>query len=180
MSDFTITAPVLETERLILRMWKESDLDAYARIFADEKVMRFLSGETLGLRKTWRHMAFLIGHWALRGFGHWAVEEKASGEFIGRIGYLHPPDYPGFELGWTIASPHWGKGYATEGARAAMDIAFSDWGYEHIISLIAPHNHASKRVAEKLGEVYEGKASVGDHKVEVFGISRETWAQNQA
>src|SRR5713226_8257785 len=91
----------LETERLLLRMWREDDFEAYAEICADPEVMRYLGGKPLSRLDAWRNMAMMVGHWHLRGYGHWVVEEKASGKFIGRIGFLNAEGWPGFELGWT-------------------------------------------------------------------------------
>jgi RimJ/RimL family protein N-acetyltransferase len=84
----------LETERLIMRMWREDDFEAYARICADPEVMRYLNKDSKPLTRleSWRHMAFLIGHWHLRGYGHWAVVEKSSGNLVGRIGFLYPEE----------------------------------------------------------------------------------------
>ena len=166
----------LETARLILRMWREDDFEAYARICADPDVMRYLSGGKPFMRlEAWRHMAFLIGHWHLRGYGHWAVEEKASGQLIGRLGFLNPEGWPGFEIGWTIARESWGKGYATEGARRALDYAFTEMGRDHVISLIHPENRASIKVAERLGETHEGETEVLGMPVLIYGISRGKW-----
>lgn len=165
----------LETDRLLLRPWRESDLDAYAAICADPEVMRYLGGKTFLRTETWRHIAFMIGHWCLRGYGHWAVEEKSSGRMIGRIGFLEPAGFPGFEIGWTLARETWGRGYATEGARAALEYAFTSLDKHHVISLILPENKASIRVAEKLGESLEGEAEVMGYSVLKYGISRERW-----
>ena len=168
----------LETERLRLRMWREeTDFDPYARVCADAEVMRFLSpqGKPLTRPEAWRQLAFLIGHWQLRGYGHWAVEEKASGRFVGRIGFLNPEGWPGFEIGWTLAREFWGKGYATEGARRALRYAFTEMGKEHVISLIHPENRNSIRVAERLGETLEGETEVVGIKVLIYGISRDKW-----
>ena len=97
-----------------------------------------------------------MGHWQMRGYGHWAVEEKASGRMIGRIGFLNPEGWPGFEIGWTLASHAWGKGYATEGGKRALAYAFKELDQRHVISLIHPDNKPSMRVAERLGEKLEG------------------------
>ena len=160
----------LETPRLLLRMWRESDVHAYAEMCADPDVMRYLTGETWNRMQTWRHIAFLIGHWNLRGYGHWAVEEKATGAFVGRIGFLNPIDYPGFELGWTLAKHHWGKGYATEGSRRALDYAFDELKQPHVISLINRENTKSVDVALRLGASYEEEAVVMGERVDVYGI----------
>jgi RimJ/RimL family protein N-acetyltransferase len=162
----------LETDRLILRMWRNEDFDAYAEMCADPEVMRYLGGKTFDRLEAWRHMALLVGHWQLRGYGHWAVEEKASGKFIGRIGFLYPEGWPAFEIGWTLARPYWGKGLATEGARRALEYGFNELHKDHIISLIHPDNKGSIRVAERLGEKHEGETQLMGHDVLIYGIDR--------
>jgi RimJ/RimL family protein N-acetyltransferase len=143
--------PQLETERLLLRQWRDSDLDAYAKLMADPTVMRFLGdGSTAGRNDAWRHMAMHAGAWALRGFSHWAVELRESGEFIGRLGPWFPEGWPGLEVGWVIAPRHQGRGYATEGARVALRVAQEHLD-AHVISLIRPGNEPSAAVARKLG-----------------------------
>ena len=92
-----------------------------------------------------------LGHWQIRGYGLWAAEEKQSGALIGRIGLYRPEGWPGLEVGWLVARERWGEGFATEGARAALDYAFTVLGEPRAISAIAPENAASIRVAEKLG-----------------------------
>ncbi len=164
-------APRLETERLVLRMFVEDDFDDYARICADEEVVRHLGdGKPLRGPDAWRQMAFIIGHWHLRGYGLWAVEEKSSGRLAGRIGFFNPMGWPGFELGWMLGREFWGRGYATEGARRALAYAFEEMGRTHVISLIRPDNRASIRVAERLGEQLEGRAELFGHEVLVYGI----------
>lgn len=162
----------LETDRLILRMWREDDFEPYATICADERVMRYLGGKTLTRAEAWRHMAFLIGHWHLLGYGHFAVEEKPTGNFVGRIGFLNPDGWPGFEIGWTLGRAFWGRGYATEGAGRALEYAFNELDQDHVISLIHPENHPSMRVAERLGEKREGTAEILGTQVFVYGIDR--------
>ena len=127
--------------------------------------------------EAWRHLAYLIGHWQLRGYGHWAVEERSSGKMIGRLGFFNPEGWPGFEIGWTLSRESWGKGYATEGARRALHHAFTEMGRDHVISLIHPENKASIRVAERLGEKVEGKTEIVGIGVLIYGISRERWEE---
>ena len=115
--------PTIDTERLTLRGWRESDLDAYAAMMADPEVMRFLGGAS-SRGDAWRGMATLIGHWALRGFGLWAVERKSDGALIGRVGIQYPEGWPSTEVAWTLARPYWGQGYATEAAQASLDYGF--------------------------------------------------------
>jgi RimJ/RimL family protein N-acetyltransferase len=104
-----MTEVTLETERLILRMWRDDDHEQYAKLCADPEVMRFLGGKTFSPMESWRHMAFMIGHWHLRGYGPWAIEEKSSGRLLGRIGFFNPAGWPGFELGWTLGREVLGK-----------------------------------------------------------------------
>lgn len=162
----------LETERLLLRQWRLDDFDTYEKMCADEEIMRYIGGKTFSRIEAWRHMAYLVGHWELLGYGHFAVEEKASGRFIGRIGFLNPGGWPGFEIGWTLAREAWGKGFAIEGARRALDFAFKELDKPHVISLIHPENKASIRVAERLGEKVEGKTEVLGIPVLIYGIDR--------
>jgi RimJ/RimL family protein N-acetyltransferase len=144
---------------------------------ADPEVMRYLGdGQTYTREQAWRHLAMLVGHWHLRGFGMWAVEERWSGAFVGRIGCHYPEGWPDFEIGWTLARPWWGRGFAREGAAAAIEHAFTALGREHIVSLIVPENVRSIRLAERLGEQREGEAEVAGHRVLVFGLTRERWS----
>jgi RimJ/RimL family protein N-acetyltransferase len=168
--------PQLETDRLILRAFEEKDLDAYAEMCADPEVMRYIGkGQTLSRFEAWRNMAMILGHWQLRGYGMWAVEEGKSSEMIGRIGCWQPEGWPGFEIGWTLRRNYWGCGYATEAARATMVYAFEQLQQSHVISLIRPENWASRRVAEKLGEKLEGTTEIFGMEAVIYGISREDW-----
>jgi RimJ/RimL family protein N-acetyltransferase len=164
----------LETDRLKLRMWRESDLGAYAHMCADPMVMQYLgSGAVFTRADAWRSIAFFMGHWEMRGYGHWAVEEKATGRMIGRIGFLKPEGWPAFEIGWTLAQHAWGKGFAIEGARTALQYAFTELDQPHVISLIHPENIRSIKVAERLGEKLEGKTRLLDQwDVLIYGIDR--------
>lgn len=164
--------PILDTERLRLRPFRESDFEPYAGMCADPEVMRYLTGVPLSRMDAWRHLAIIVGHWYLRGYGMWAVEEKETGSFVGRIGFYNPDGWPGFELGWTIVRSRWGRGYATEGARAALAHAFTAMDRDHVISVIHPENRASIRVAEHLGETLERRVEVIGKECLVYGIHR--------
>ena len=163
---------ILQTERLTLRMFRDEDLEAYAKITADPEVMRFLGGKAFDRFEAWRHIAIIIGHWHLRGYAQWAVEEKSSGNLLGRVGFFNPAEWPGFELGWTLGREYWGRGYASEAARRALQYGFEELDHSHIISLIHPDNTPSIRVAERLGEKVEGKTQLLGHEVLIYGIDR--------
>jgi len=167
---------VLETERLVLRPFREEDLDAYATMCADPEVMRYLLiGRTFSRAESWEHMATILGHWQLRGYGLWAVEHRQSGNLVGRIGFINPEGWPGFELAWTLARPYWGNGYATEGARAALTYGFEELNRTDIISLINPANGPSIRLAERIGESLQDSIEFRGKQVLVYGISRYEW-----
>ena len=166
----------LRTERLVLRMLREEDFGQYAAMVGDAEVARHLGdGRPLARADAWRQMAMILGHWQLRGYGMWAVEEAATGRLAGRIGFFNPEGWPGFELGWTLAPEFWGRGYATEGARRALEYGFTELGREHVISLIRPANLASVRVAERLGERLEGSVELLGAPALVYGITRGDW-----
>jgi RimJ/RimL family protein N-acetyltransferase len=165
----SIQVPVLTTPRLVLRGFEERDFDAYADMLADPEVARFLSdGKPLGRRDAWRHLAMVVGHWALRGFGLWAVEERESGALVGRIGLVEPAEWPGFELAYTLRRQSWGQGYAREAGKAALEYARIVLGRSKIISIIRPDNTASIRVATALGAERVGT-------VEFFGAPSDIY-----
>jgi RimJ/RimL family protein N-acetyltransferase len=161
--------PTLTTERLTLRGWREDDLDAYAAIAADPEVMRFMGGP-LDRADTWRQIAVFVGHWHLRGHGFWVVERE--GTMIGRIGLWRPHGWPGLEVGWLLAREAWGHGYATEAARASVEHAWRTTDVPRLISLIAPDNHASARVAQRLGMQAEGNWAIRDAPVVIHALAR--------
>ena len=152
--------PTLLTPRLMLRAFRQGDLDAYAAIVADPDVTRHLGdGRPLARADAWRQMAIFNGHWTLHGFGVWAVEHRESGELIGRIGCFHPEGWPAFEIGYVLSKQSWGGGYATEGADAALHFARTECHPDRIVSLIRPHNAGSIRVAERLGARLSGEVN---------------------
>jgi RimJ/RimL family protein N-acetyltransferase len=163
----------LETPRLRLRRFRGSDLDAYAAMSADPEVMKYIgTGVTLNRNEAWRSIAGMLGHWQLLGYGMWAVELRETGAFIGRAGFLDPPGWPGFEVGWLLGREHWGFGYASEAARAALDYAFGTLKRDCVISLIREGNERSVRVAEKIGERYAGDVELLGSKARVYEVRR--------
>lgn len=170
-----VVIPTLETERLRLRPLRRGDIDDYAALSADPEVMRHVGG-TWDRGRSWRHLAFLIGHWPLGGSGMWALEQKETGAFVGLVGFAEPEGWPGFELAGKLARRWWGYGYASEGARAALAHAFTVLQKNRVISLVRPDNHASIRLVERLGERLEGRTVVAGTDYLVYGIERERWS----
>lgn len=144
----------LETQRLLLRPWQAKDFEAYAAYYADEEMARYVGG-TCTREQAWRRMATLIGHWALCGYGYWAVEEKQTGRFVGSVGLWRSDGWPELELGYWLTRAMQGKGYATEAALEARRYAFDVLGVDTLVSYIHPENEPSKRLAERLGARYE-------------------------
>lgn len=163
---------ILETERLLLRPFRPADIDPYAEMCADSEVMEFLNatGSPISRADAWRQLAMYLGHWELRGFGTWAVEERGTGAFVGRVGLHFPEGWPDRELGWTIARKFWGRGYASEAARAAIAHAFGTLGWTHLVSLIHPNNHRSARLAERLGYHVHGAAEVVGLRLSMYRL----------
>lgn len=161
----------LETERLRLRMFEESDLDSLLAIYSNPEAARWVGG-VQNRAQCWRTLAAILGHWQLRGYGIWAVEDKASGEFVGRIGLQQPEGWPEIEVAWTVTPSRWGEGIAPEAARAALEFGWDELGLDHVISQIAPENKASLRVAAKIGETFERSGDLFGTPVEIWGIYR--------
>jgi RimJ/RimL family protein N-acetyltransferase len=145
---------MIETERLILRRWKGEDLPAFAAMNADVRVCEFLSS-TLTEEQSNAFAGRIVQHFADNGFGLWATEIKGGAAFIGFVGLsiprFHAPFTPCVEIGWRLAQAGWGKGYATEGARAALTHGFDVLKLKQIVSFTVPANLRSRAVMEKIG-----------------------------
>lgn len=144
----------LLTPRLRLRRWEERDLAPFAAMNADPRVMEHFPG-TLTRSESDTLVARIGGHFDRHGFGLWAVEVAADGAFAGFTGLAVPRFEAHFtpcvEIGWRLAPAHWGQGYATEAARAALTFGFDTVGLEEIVSFTVPANAPSRRVMERLG-----------------------------
>jgi RimJ/RimL family protein N-acetyltransferase len=170
-----VTEPTLETPRLLLRQFREDDLDAWARITSDPEVMRYVGGSPLSREEAWRSLGYLLGHWKIRGFGLWAAEEKKTGALVGRIGLYQPEGWPGLEVGWLVERARWGEGFASEGGAASLAHAFLALGAQRVISVVEPPNAASIRVAEKLGERFCERRQLQGKHVSIYAIARAEW-----
>ena len=148
--------PTLTTDRLRLRAFCAGDLDAYAAMRANPEVVRYFgTGRPSTAVEVWRMMATFLGQWALRGYGVWACEKIDGGAFIGAVGIFHPLDWPEPEIIYSLDQPFWRQGLATEAAGAARNWLFEHFPLARAASFIRPDNLASKRVAARLGAVYE-------------------------
>ncbi len=144
----------IRTERLHLRHWRDDDIEPFAAMNADARVMAHFP--SLQSREK---SAALVARWRARmgerGWGLWAAELRRTGEFIGFVGLEVPaatlPCSPCVEIGWRLAAAHWGQGYATEGAKAALGIGFETLGLDEIVSFTAVGNLRSRAVMERLG-----------------------------
>jgi RimJ/RimL family protein N-acetyltransferase len=170
----------IETEKLLLRRWLEEDLEPYARLCADPEVMRFIgNGSTLNREQSGEQVSRFVRHWDERGFGLWALEEKESGAFIGFAGLSYQEDWPEgehkTEVGWRLDRAFWGRGLATEAAKASVTYGLEALGLERIISIIQPGNTASRRVAEKAGLTPRGETRWRNSEVVWYAIDRRQW-----
>ena len=152
----------IHTERLTLRGWRADDFEAYAAFYDDEENARFVGGRR-DAEKAWRSLALLVGHWELRGFGYFAVEETATGAFVGAVGIWKSPGWPETELAYWLVRAQQGKGFALEACRRCLEHARETLRVPSLVSYVAPENRASIRVATKLGATLEGTIELCDH-----------------
>ena len=148
-----INIPTLSTERLVLRGFQDSDLEAEYEFYASKR-SKFVGGP-FSREQTFRVIAAFAGHWMLRGYGFWAVEEKATGQYLGRVGLWNPEGWPEPEIGWTLMGNAEGKSVGFEAASASRDYAYNTLGWTTAISMIDPDNVRSIRLAERLGAKFE-------------------------
>lgn len=147
------TIPVFESERLLLRAFTQSDFEPMAAFFADPISASY--GGPCQRDDAWRKFAVYSGHWALRGYGPWALEDKASGAYVGLAGLWFPEGWVEPEITWALVPGHHGKGYATEAAQRALQLAYEHFGWTTAVSVIATDNAASRAVAERMGAQLE-------------------------
>lgn len=149
--------PTILTARLQLRPWRDADLAPFAAMNADARVMEYLPS-VLDRAASDAAAQKLRAHFDEYGFGKWVVETRDGAEWVGVVGlaWIHfaAPFTPAVEVGWRLAHEHWGKGYATEAARAALDFGFRDVNLARMVSFTVPDNERSWRVMMRLGMTY--------------------------
>jgi len=178
MTLVTPAAPTLETDRLILRGWRPDDFEPHAALLADDETARFITakGRALTEAEAWSETVWLVGHWQMLGYGIFVVEERSTGAFVGRVGPLHPPWWPAFEIAWSLAPGARGRGYAAEAARAAIGWSFDTLPLERIVSIIDPRNIASRNVALRVGERRTGESFTPFRDpCDIWEICRDDW-----
>jgi len=178
-----MTAPVLLTERLLLRPLGPEDAEAWYAFHADLVTMRHLGG-VQSRSVAWRGLCAMAGAWSIRGFSMLAVTLRDTGEWIGRVGPWQPEDWPGTEIGWGLASQFAGRGFAREAATAAIDYAVDVLGWTDIIHTIAPDNAESIALAQRLGSTNRGRTTLPPPleslPVDDWGQSAADWRARRA
>ncbi len=159
----------LESSRLLLRQFKESDWRELHKYYSDVKATRFTFGRALTEGDTWRTMCGMIGHWQVRGYGPYAVEDKSSRNVLGTVGFWYPNDWPGPEIKWGLAREYWGNGFAKEAAALVLATGKEHLADYALISLIHPDNKPSIGVALAIGARLETSI---DYEGEPHGIYR--------
>ncbi|WP_374300126.1 GNAT family N-acetyltransferase [Ferrovibrio sp.] len=170
----------IETERLVLRRFAGADWETLARFYGDDTVMRhMLPGRGLpraeAAERAKSNIHNFNDHWERRGYGVWAVEDRASGRLLGQCGLRWIAEAEQTELLYLFSKTVWGRGLATEAGRAALQYAFEAHGLDKLIALTAPGNKASQRVLGKLGFRYDGEAPLWERIVSWFALPREAW-----
>lgn len=170
--------PVIETERLLLRVPRADDFERYAELHADEDAARHVGGP-LVRAAAWRKFLQMPGAWAVQGFAMFAVVDRASGIWLGQAGPWKPEGWPGNEVGYAFHRDAWGRGYASEAAAATIDWALEHLGWDDFIHCIAPENVASQSVARRLGSRNQGAGRLPPPfetaAVDVWGQTAAQW-----
>jgi len=154
MDAFTLKIPRLVTPNLLLREYRQSDFADFAAFYQTER-SRFIGGP-MTAEQAWRGLAAHLGHWALRGYGFWAVEDRATGQFCGHVGLWFPEGWMEPEVGWVLMGHAEGRGIALEAALAARAHAYEHLGWTTAVSMIDPANDRSIRLARRMDCTFEG------------------------
>jgi RimJ/RimL family protein N-acetyltransferase len=152
--------PTIETDRLRLREWRLSDLDAYSAFKTNSALQQYIIGGAKPKEAVWDDYCSISGQWALRGIGLFLVADKNSDNPVGLTGFWYPLDLEAPELCWSLFPGNTGSGYATEAALAARQWVFQNLSYPHLVSYIHPDNTASCRVAKRLGAKLDCKTTL--------------------
>jgi RimJ/RimL family protein N-acetyltransferase len=179
--------PTIRTDRLVLRQWKQEDLEPFANLNADSKVMEYFPGLKTKEESDYS-VSLMSGHIEKYGWGFWAASLAETGEFIGFIGledvHFKTDFTPAVEMGWRLAFKHWGKGYATEGALASLRYGFETLKLDEIVSFTAVGNMRSRAVMERIGMYHDSKSDFDHPKLReghplrkhiLYRINSQSW-----
>ena len=170
----------IETERLILRPFREEDVDVMAQLFANPDFMRFSLGVFTERKKTIDFIEKVMGWDRASMPSQFAVVARGEPAVIGYCGFHHHPEVPGeIEIGYRLHPDYWNRGLISEAARAVRDHGFRDWNLSRVISLIHPENIPSRRVAEKNGMKVEKEITFRGFPTLMYAISRQEWLANR-
>ncbi|WP_299918376.1 GNAT family N-acetyltransferase [uncultured Roseobacter sp.] len=167
------TAPMLTTQRLVLRGPERSDLPEFTRFMTSAPSMA-AQGETVTAEQAWFGFLTGIGHWHWHGFGFFTVVEKQTGHPVGRVGLIKHSGWPDVELAWHLFEDAEGKGFATEAAMAVKKWACEDLGFDRLCSYIDAQNTRSKAVAKRLGAISDGTRAAHEPEAEIWVHSVES------
>lgn len=145
----------VQTERLVLRQFNDADWQDLHAYYSSEQAITYTVGRVFSEGDTWRAMSSMLGHWQLRGYGPYALEEKSSGRVIGICGFWFPNDWPEPEIKWALSPEFWGKGYASEAARAVQKVGREYLPDISLISFINENNQASIELAKAVGAKFD-------------------------
>lgn len=160
-------APELLSERLRLRAWRAADFEDFAAQYADEDAARFIGGP-LDRALAWRKFASVIGHWALRGFGLYALETREDARFVGACGLWMPESWPQLEIGYWLRPAQQGQGYASEAVRRVREHAIGARGERELVSYIVDANTPSRAVAERVGCRRDGELTLMGQRAGIY------------
>ena len=163
----------VETERLILRCFKEEDWSDLHQLYSDPLCTEYTIARALTKGESWRTMATMIGHWQIRGYGPYALEDKTTGKVMGPVGLWYPNDWPEPEIKWALSRAYWGLGYASEAARQVKKIAAEYLPEISLISLIYPDNQPSIELAKAIGATFEKEIAFRGHIAHIFRHTKE-------
>ena len=169
----------IETERLLLRQWRDGDWHGLHRTYGDPEVMAWIGSAAVDVAATAAAVGRMSMHWRLLGYGMFALEERSTGELVGRVGLMLHPDWPldgpKIEVGWTLQRSAWGRGYATEGAKASLVFGFEVLRLPSIFSMTRPDNARSRKVMERCGLTQRGEVEYHGWLQVHYAVDRSGW-----
>lgn len=166
---------IVETQRLRMRPFLDTDFDDLLRLFSDLEVMRFIGRGVRTAEETRHRLDAMIQHWKQHGFGLWALFHKADTRFVGRCGFGYLHDHGDAELAYALAKEYWGQGLATEAAQRAVEVAFEKFRLPRLLAVADVDNRASQWVLRKLGMCPAGKLQIAGHAAVKFVLENPSF-----